>query len=78
MTVFEKCWSCGAVHERGRCEEHRRERARTRIWASLAMGACVLLECLVLVLAASLLYARLTYGDWTCGLPGVQCRKVLP
>ena len=25
----------------------------------------------------SLLYAQLVYDDWTCGLPGVECRKVV-
>lgn len=26
---------------------------------------------------ASCFYAQLVYGDWTCGLPGVECRKVI-
>lgn len=30
----------------------------------------------VVALALTALYAHCTYGDWTCGLPGVECRKL--
>lgn len=40
-------------------------------------GAIAILAFIMLALGClSLLYAQLVYNDWTCGLPGVECRKV--
>lgn len=30
---------------------------------------------LAAIQGCDILYARAVYGDWTCGLPGVHCRK---
>lgn len=49
----------------------KREKATSR-------AAMAILIFLALALAvASCFYAQLVYGDWTCGLPGVECRKVI-
>lgn len=51
------------------CVKHQKASAR---------AAVAILIFIVFALAcASLLYAQLVYGDWTCGLPGVECRKVV-
>jgi hypothetical protein len=49
----------------------RRDKRFTR--AALATFAFIVLAAACL----SCLYAQFVYGDWTCGLPGVECRKVI-
>lgn len=36
--------------------------------------AGILVVLVVIVLSIGLVYGRITYGRWECGLPGVQCR----
>ena len=50
----------------------RSERASSRI----ALTTLIVLA--IMLAAASCLYAQLVYDDWTCGLPGVECRKIIP
>lgn len=40
--------------------------------------ALILAVGILAITAASCVYARWSYGDWHCGLPGVQCRKEMP
>lgn len=40
--------------------------------------ALLLSVTLIAIVAASCVYARWSYGDWRCGLPGVNCRKEMP
>ena len=42
-------------------------------WLEIAVLVLLLLACM----GISCLYAHFTYGDWTCGLPSVECRKVM-
>ena len=38
----------------------------------------IVLAVLVGVVGSSLLWGHCMYGDWKCGVPDVQCRKVVP
>lgn len=49
----------------------RHERRMTRAVIAIMIFVALAVGCL------SLLYAQLVYDDWTCGLPGVECRKVV-
>lgn len=35
-----------------------------------------LLGALTVLLLLGAAYGHFMYGDWTCGMPGVECRKV--
>lgn len=51
------------------CVKH--QKATTRMAVAILIFIALALAC------ASCFYAQLVYGDWTCGLPGVECRKVV-
>lgn len=50
----------------------RRDKKFARTAVAILLFVVLVCGCL------SALYAQLVYGDWTCGLPGVECRKVVP
>ena len=52
------------------CVAHDKRMTRT--------AGAVLLFIVLALSVASCFYAQLVYGDWTCGLPSVECRKVVP
>lgn len=47
---------------------------RSDFWVH-ALAAAMLLGLVGVIEVCSCLYGRWVYGDWKCGLPGVQCRK---
>lgn len=57
-------------------ERIRRVRREDRL---VNLAATVLVLAVVaLYVGVSCAWASVTYGDWHCGLPGVQCRKEIP
>lgn len=53
------CFQCDARNER----------------LSKILAVSILVAIAAVLLGFSVGYARWMYGDWKCGMPGVQCRK---